>query len=75
MDRYFGDHRHKELRQQVRAFAEREIRPRIPDMETSRSVSRGLSHLDDRDHRRVRHARVTVPESGGPAEIEVNFAA
>ncbi len=45
MDRYFGDHRHKELRRRVRAFAECEIRPRIPDMEASRSVCRRLSRL------------------------------
>lgn len=45
MDRYFADHRHNELRQQVRAFAEREVRPRIPDLEASRSVSHELSRL------------------------------
>jgi alkylation response protein AidB-like acyl-CoA dehydrogenase len=45
MDRYFTDRRHQELRQEVRDFAEREIRPRIPEMEASRTVAHGVSHL------------------------------
>ncbi|GAA2424402.1 acyl-CoA dehydrogenase family protein [Streptomyces macrosporus] len=45
MDRYFADQRHRELRRQVREFAEREIGPRIPDMEASRTVSHELSRL------------------------------
>ncbi len=45
MDRYFTEQGHEELRHEVRAFAEREIEPRIPDMETSRSVSHELSRL------------------------------
>jgi alkylation response protein AidB-like acyl-CoA dehydrogenase len=45
MDRYFTGHGHEELRHEVRAFAEREIEPRIPDMEASRSVSHELSRL------------------------------
>lgn len=45
MDRHFTDHRHKQLRHQVREFAEREVRPRIPEMEESRTASLGLSRL------------------------------
>jgi len=45
MDRYFADQRHRELRRQVREFAEREVKPRIPGMEASRSVSHELSRL------------------------------
>ncbi len=61
MDCYFGDHRHEELRQQVRAFAEREIGPRIPDMEASRSVSRALSRLIARQG----WIGVTIPDRYG----------
>lgn len=43
MHRYFTDQRHEALRQRVREFAEREIRPHIADMEASRSVCHGLS--------------------------------
>jgi acyl-CoA dehydrogenase len=45
MDGYFTTERHQRLREQVRAFAEEEVRPRIPDMETSRSVQYELSRL------------------------------
>lgn len=45
MDRYFTDHQHERLRAEVRDFAEREVGPRIPEMETSREVSHGLSRL------------------------------
>lgn len=45
MDRYFTDQQHKQLRQEVREFAEREVRPRIQEMETTRAVSHDLSRL------------------------------
>lgn len=43
MHRYFTDQRHEALRQRVRDFAEREVRPHIPEMEASRSVCHHLS--------------------------------
>jgi alkylation response protein AidB-like acyl-CoA dehydrogenase len=36
---------HEELRYRVREFAEREVRPRIPEMEASRTVAHELSRL------------------------------
>ncbi|WP_149181678.1 acyl-CoA dehydrogenase family protein [Streptomyces sp. TRM49041] len=45
MDGYFAGRPHHQLRQQVRSFAEREVRPRIPAMEAARSVQHGLSRL------------------------------
>lgn len=45
MDGYFASRLHHQLRDQVRAFAETEIRPRIPTMEATRSVHRDLSRL------------------------------
>src|SRR5215203_2161701 len=45
MDRYFTDHRHDQLRSEVRDFAEREVRPRIPEMEEARTASLGLSRM------------------------------
>ncbi|MGH3660178.1 MAG: acyl-CoA dehydrogenase family protein, partial [Micromonosporaceae bacterium] len=45
MERYFTDQRHERLRAQVRKFAEREVIPRIPEMESTRAVSAGLSRL------------------------------
>lgn len=45
MDRYFTDEHHQQLRQEVREFAEREVRPRIPRMEEARTVSHALSRL------------------------------
>jgi alkylation response protein AidB-like acyl-CoA dehydrogenase len=45
MDSYFTTKRHELLREQVRAFAEAEVRPRIPEMEASRSVQHELSRL------------------------------
>jgi acyl-CoA dehydrogenase len=45
MDGYFTTERHERLREQVRAFAEEEVRPRIPDMEASGSVEYDLSRL------------------------------
>ncbi|MEU8781482.1 acyl-CoA dehydrogenase family protein [Streptomyces sp. NPDC048637] len=45
MHRYFTDQRHEALRHQVRDFAEREVRPRIAEMEASRSVCHDLSRL------------------------------
>jgi alkylation response protein AidB-like acyl-CoA dehydrogenase len=45
MDSYFTTKRHERLREEVRAFAEAEVRPRIPEMEASRSVQHDLSRL------------------------------
>jgi alkylation response protein AidB-like acyl-CoA dehydrogenase len=45
MDGYFTTKRHERLRRSVRDFAETEVRPRIPDMESSRSVQHALSRL------------------------------
>ncbi|MFI1014879.1 acyl-CoA dehydrogenase family protein [Streptomyces sp. NPDC020965] len=45
MDGYFASRLHHQLRNQVRDFAETEVRPRIPAMEASRSAHRELSRL------------------------------
>lgn len=45
MERYFTTSWHEDLRWRVREFAEREIRPRIPEMEASRSVAPEVSRL------------------------------
>jgi alkylation response protein AidB-like acyl-CoA dehydrogenase len=45
MDTYFTTKRHERLREEVRTFAEAEVRPRIPEMEASRSVQHELSRL------------------------------
>ena len=45
MDGYFTTARLERLREQVRDFAEAEVRPRIADMEESRSVQHELSRL------------------------------
>ncbi|GGQ19544.1 acyl-CoA dehydrogenase family protein [Streptomyces roseolilacinus] len=45
MDGYFAGRPHHQLRQQVRDFAEAEVRPRIPAMEAARSVHHELSRL------------------------------
>ncbi|MCP9956462.1 MULTISPECIES: acyl-CoA dehydrogenase family protein [Streptomyces] len=45
MDDCFAGRPHHQLRQQVREFAEAEVRPRIPAMEAARSVQRELSRL------------------------------
>ncbi|RWQ63903.1 acyl-CoA dehydrogenase family protein [Mesorhizobium sp.] len=45
MDSYFATERHDQIRDRARAFAEAEIRPRIPAMEASRSVDHDLSRL------------------------------
>lgn len=45
MTNYFTTGRHERLRQEVRAFAEAEIRPMIPEMESSKSVQYVLSRL------------------------------
>jgi alkylation response protein AidB-like acyl-CoA dehydrogenase len=42
---YFTTQRHERLRELVRDFAEREVRPRIPAMESSRTVEYELSRL------------------------------
>jgi acyl-CoA dehydrogenase len=61
MDRYFTDQRHQELRQEVRDFAEREVRPRIPEMEASRTVAHGISRLIARQG----WIGVTIPRAYG----------
>jgi alkylation response protein AidB-like acyl-CoA dehydrogenase len=59
---YFTTERHESLRQEVRAFAEAEVRPRIADMEASRSVQYELSRLIARQG----WIAVTIsPEYGG----------
>ncbi|MEU6318166.1 acyl-CoA dehydrogenase family protein [Streptomyces sp. NPDC047009] len=45
MQRYFTKQWHEDLRGRVREFAEREIRPRIPEMEASRAVALEVSRL------------------------------
>ncbi|MER7048627.1 acyl-CoA dehydrogenase family protein [Streptomyces jumonjinensis] len=45
MDGYFTSRLHHQLRGNVRDFAEREVRPRIPAMEASRSAHLELSRL------------------------------
>ena len=45
MDAYFMTDRHKQLREEVRAFAETEVRLRIEEMESSRAVQHDLSRL------------------------------
>ncbi|NGO68428.1 acyl-CoA dehydrogenase family protein [Streptomyces boncukensis] len=44
-DAYFIDTEHAELRTRVREFAESEVSPRIPAMETARTVCRDLSRM------------------------------
>ncbi|MFH0241572.1 acyl-CoA dehydrogenase family protein [Streptomyces sp. HK10] len=61
MDGYFADQRHKDLRLQVREFAEREVRPRTAEMEASRTVSHELSRLIARQG----WIGVTVPREYG----------
>ena len=64
MDRYFMDPLHEQLRSEVREFAEREVRPRIPDMEASREVSLGLSRMIARQG----WIGATVPQEYGGME-------
>jgi alkylation response protein AidB-like acyl-CoA dehydrogenase len=45
MDAYFMTERHERLRQDVRAFAETEVRLRVGEMEESRAVQHDLSRL------------------------------
>jgi alkylation response protein AidB-like acyl-CoA dehydrogenase len=45
VDSYFTTKHHDRLRDEVRRFAETEVRPRIAEMEDSRSVHYGLSRL------------------------------
>ncbi|MFD3483831.1 acyl-CoA dehydrogenase family protein [Streptomyces sp. NPDC058665] len=45
MSGYFTTEFHERLRAQVRAFAEAEVRPRIPEMEASKAVQHELSQL------------------------------
>ncbi|MFJ4910445.1 acyl-CoA dehydrogenase family protein [Streptomyces sp. NPDC093249] len=43
MDAYFLNQRHRSLRKTVRAFAEDEVRPLVPQLESSRRADLGLS--------------------------------
>jgi alkylation response protein AidB-like acyl-CoA dehydrogenase len=45
MDSYFATECHRHVREQVRAFAEAQIRPRISAMEEPKSVQYDLSRL------------------------------
>ncbi|MFD5428794.1 acyl-CoA dehydrogenase family protein [Streptomyces sp. NPDC127084] len=45
MDGYFTSRPHHQLRESVRDFAENEVRPRIPAMESARTVHHELSRL------------------------------
>ncbi|MGW4047322.1 acyl-CoA dehydrogenase family protein [Streptomyces sp. NPDC004721] len=45
MERYFTSGWHEELRQRVREFADREVRPRIAEMEAAQTVAPELSRL------------------------------
>ncbi|MEU3300006.1 acyl-CoA dehydrogenase family protein [Streptomyces sp. NPDC006678] len=45
MDGYFAGRLHHQLRDQVRLFAESEVRPRVPAMEAARTVHGELSRL------------------------------
>lgn len=45
MERYFSSGWHEDLRHRVREFAEREVRPRIAEMEASRTTAHELSRL------------------------------
>ncbi|MFP3986708.1 acyl-CoA dehydrogenase family protein [Streptomyces sp. E11-3] len=45
MDSYFTSRRHHQLREEVRGFAEQEVRPRIAAMEAARTVQYELSRL------------------------------
>jgi alkylation response protein AidB-like acyl-CoA dehydrogenase len=45
VERYFTSGWHEDLRRRVREFGEREVRPRIAEMETSRTVAHELSGL------------------------------
>ncbi|GGJ61137.1 acyl-CoA dehydrogenase family protein [Streptomyces brasiliensis] len=45
MERYFTSGWHENLRLRVREFAEREVRPRVAEMEASRTVAHELSRL------------------------------
>ncbi len=42
---YFTDDRHDALRREVRDFAEREVRPRIPEMEAAEAAHHRLSNM------------------------------
>lgn len=58
---YFGDERHELLRQQVRSFAENEVRPRVPHMEKSRQIEHELSRAIGR----TGWVGVTIPREFG----------
>lgn len=45
MTEAFTTHPHRELREEVRAFADNEVLPRVPEMERSRTVDHTLSRL------------------------------
>jgi alkylation response protein AidB-like acyl-CoA dehydrogenase len=45
MDGYFNNERHHRIRDEVRNFAEQEVRPRVPRMEADQQVAHELSRL------------------------------
>ena len=61
MERYFTSGWHEDMRHRVREFAEREVRPRIAEMEASRAVAHGLSRLIARQG----WIGVTIPKAYG----------
>ncbi|GAA2634658.1 acyl-CoA dehydrogenase family protein [Streptomyces axinellae] len=61
MDSYFTAPRHTRLRAEVRDFADREVRPRVPEMEASRTVCQEVS----RRIARRGWIGVTVPRAYG----------
>lgn len=61
MDSYFTSRRHHQLREEVRSFAEREVLPRVPAMEESRSTAHGISRLIARQG----WLGATIPEQYG----------
>ncbi|PAZ09610.1 acyl-CoA dehydrogenase [Streptomyces sp. SA15] len=64
MERYFTSEWHEDIRHRVREFAEREVRPRIAEMETSRAVAHDLSRLIARQG----WIGVTIPKVYGGME-------
>ncbi|GCB49655.1 acyl-CoA dehydrogenase family protein [Streptomyces sp. NL15-2K] len=61
MERYFTSGWHEDMRHRVREFAERDVRPRIAEMEASRAVAHGLSRLIARQG----WIGVTIPKAYG----------
>lgn len=61
MERYFTSGWHEDMQHRVREFAERDVRPRIAEMEASRAVAHGLSRLIARQG----WIGVTIPKAYG----------